>query len=297
MNSLTDEFVLLRTNAIQRKRFQTDQFSGNDGHDDESYAQLLRDEENGCNISNPPSFVGQFEALQYQMKRLEDKIIQIEKIQRLHVNRPTLDENSKEESDIRHSTNEITEMFSQVHFQLKSIKRHTLHFTGIEAILIHNIVSYLSNRMSHMTEMFQKQQGDYMKKLKTREEKSAQFFDWEEIETSTADAIDQQWSQNDQLFVEDNSRIVQLREKEIDRILQSIGDLNTIFKELATMVTEQGTIVDRIDYNIENTSIQVEKGVEQLKKAARYQKKDRKMYCIVILAVIDVILFCIWYNN
>ena len=25
MNSLTDEFVLLRTNAIQRKRFQTDQ--------------------------------------------------------------------------------------------------------------------------------------------------------------------------------------------------------------------------------------------------------------------------------
>ena len=59
----------------------------------------------------------------------------------------------------------------------------------------------------------------------------------------------------------------------------------------------QGTIVDRIDYNIENTSIQVEEGVEQLKKAARYQKKDRKMYCIVILAVIDVILFCIWYNN
>ena len=32
------------------------QFSGNDGHDDESYAQLLRDEENGCNISNPPRY-------------------------------------------------------------------------------------------------------------------------------------------------------------------------------------------------------------------------------------------------
>ena len=83
MNSLTDEFVLLRTNAIQRKRFQTDQvffssmkyrldneiffiaffsllivtqFSGNDGQDDESYAQLLRDEENGSNFSNPPRY-------------------------------------------------------------------------------------------------------------------------------------------------------------------------------------------------------------------------------------------------
>ena len=33
------------------------QFSGNDGQDDESYAQLLRDEENGSNFSNPPRYV------------------------------------------------------------------------------------------------------------------------------------------------------------------------------------------------------------------------------------------------
>ena len=32
------------------------QFSGNDGQDDESYAQLLRDEENGSNFSNPPRY-------------------------------------------------------------------------------------------------------------------------------------------------------------------------------------------------------------------------------------------------
>ena len=74
--------------------------------------------------------------------------------------------------------------------------------------------------------------------LKTREEKSAKFFEWEEIDTSS-DGLTQEWSQQDQLFVEDNTRMIHLREKEIDRILQSISELNSIFKELATMVTEQ----------------------------------------------------------
>ena len=55
------------------------------------------------------------------------------------------------------------------------------------------------------------------------------------------------------------------------------------------MVIEQGTIIDRIDYNIENTSIKVGDGVQQLKKAAQYQRNDRKMQCIVILAVIVMI--------
>ena len=61
--------------------------------------------------------------------------------------------------------------------------------------------------------------------------------------------------------------------------------LSSIFQ----MVTEQGTIIDRIDYNIENTNIKVHDGLQQIKKAAMYQKSDRKMHCIVILAVIVII--------
>ncbi len=52
----------------------------------------------------------------------------------------------------------------------------------------------------------------------------------------------------------------------------------------------QGEVVDRIDCNIENTQVKVEAGVEELKKAERYQRKNRKMKCIVILAVIVIIL-------
>lgn len=123
---------------------------------------------------------------------------------------------------------------------------------------------------------------------KKREERSAAFFDYEEVDPLTA-ALDQQWSQQDQLHLEDNTRFVQQREKEINSIVQSIGDLNVIFKDLATMVTEQGTIIDRIDYNIGNTQIKVHDGLQQIKKAAMYQKSDKKMHCIVVLAVIVIL--------
>ena len=49
-------------------------------------------------------------------------------------------------------------------------------------------------------------------------------------------------------------------------------------------------MVDRIDYNIEHAHMRVEEGLKHLQKAEQYQKKDRKMHCILILAVIVIIL-------
>jgi hypothetical protein len=41
------------------------------------------------------------------------------------------------------------------------------------------------------------------------------------------------------------------RDKEIQQIARSIEELSQIFKELAILVIDQGTILDRIDYNME----------------------------------------------
>lgn len=40
-------------------------------------------------------------------------------------------------------------------------------------------------------------------------------------------------------LVDDNTQIVEHREKEINQIVRSIQDLNEIFKDLATMVVDQ----------------------------------------------------------
>jgi len=55
----------------------------------------------------------------------------------------------------------------------------------------------------------------------------------------------------------------------------------------------QGTLLDRIDYNVEQTAVRVDKGLTQLQKAEKYQKKNRKMLIISVLFIIVVILLVI----
>lgn len=92
-------------------------------------------------------------------------------------------------------------------------------------------------------------------------------------------------------FEVDNTKVVEAREKEVMNIVKSIVDLNQIYKDLSHMVEEQGTVLDRIDYNIESTQTRVYEGYKQLQKAERYQRANRKMYCIFILSI--VVLFLI----
>ena len=98
--------------------------------------------------------------------------------------------------------------------------------------------------------------------------------------------------QQEQLQVQRvNERLLNEREQEITHIVKSINDLNELFKDIATMVVDQGTVLDRIDCNIERVSYSVEKGLGELEKAAKYQKASRKMYIIAVLMVIFLILF------
>lgn len=91
------------------------------------------------------------------------------------------------------------------------------------------------------------------------------------------------------LFEEENTKVAVHREQEVTKIVKSIVDLNDIFKDLASMVQEQGTVLDRIDYNVEQTQTTVQQGLRQLRQAEVYHRKNRKMYCVMVLA--SVVLF------
>lgn len=46
-------------------------------------------------------------------------------------------------------------------------------------------------------------------------------------------------------------------------------------KDLSTLVIDQGTILDRIDYNMEQVATAVEEGVKELQKADKHQKASQ----------------------
>ncbi len=93
--------------------------------------------------------------------------------------------------------------------------------------------------------------------------------------------------------------MVNQRDEEIVRIAKSIEELAAIFKELAVLVIDQGTILDRIDYNMESAVDQAKEGIKQLEKAEEHQKNSMSVKCIIGLVVLIIILVgvLIWKHS
>lgn len=74
------------------------------------------------------------------------------------------------------------------------------------------------------------------------------------------------------------------------KISQSILELNTLFKDVSALILDQGTILDRIDYNVERSSIRIKAAFRDVQKAQGYQKGSRKMQLILMLAGLAIFL-------
>lgn len=93
---------------------------------------------------------------------------------------------------------------------------------------------------------------------------------------------------NNFLMTENNNSMLQKRDNELNKLLNSVTDLADIFKDMQTLVMEQGSILDRIDYNIDIASTNVTSGKNSIIRANDYQKKN------CFRNVIIVILICIF---
>jgi len=61
-----------------------------------------------------------------------------------------------------------------------------------------------------------------------------------------------------------NDSAIAQREREITDIAKGIIELADIFKELQSMIIDQGTMLDRIDYNVEKMAVDVKAADKEL---------------------------------
>jgi len=80
---------------------------------------------------------------------------------------------------------------------------------------------------------------------------------------------------------------LQERERSIRQLESDILDVNTIFKDLATLVHDQGEMIDSIEANVESTHVRVQEGTEHLRQAETYKNKARKKkLCLLLIGII-----------
>ncbi|PWZ01218.1 t-SNARE [Testicularia cyperi] len=83
---------------------------------------------------------------------------------------------------------------------------------------------------------------------------------------------------------------IQQRSREIDEIAKSIQELAQLFGDLQTLVIDQGTMLDRIDYNVELMSREMQGAVQELETATRYQRRTGRRQCILFLILLIAVL-------
>merc|ERR1712142_1203448 len=105
----------------------------------------------------------------------------------------------------------------------------------------------------------------------------------------------EQQQRNQQMLLQEEYDVEQLQEREraVRQLESDILDVNTIFKDLATLVHDQGEVIDSIEANVESTHVRVQEGTEQLRQAENYKNKARKkkfILGIILLIVLAIII-------
>ena len=74
----------------------------------------------------------------------------------------------------------------------------------------------------------------------------------------------------DQEYAATPDQDLRSRDRELTEIAKSIAQLAELFKDLSALVIDQGTLLDSVEYNIEQTAVQMSEAVKELDVATRY---------------------------
>ena len=133
--------------------------------------------------------------------------------------------------------------------------------------------------------------NEFTKKFKLNQElynnKFQDFvFDEEQANKSfSANKIEDK-NKNDFLSTQENHDYLRKRDEDLTNLLNSINELAQIFKDMQALVMEQGTILDRIDYNVDIASSNITSGKKSISKADKHLKNNCFRNVIIILIVI-----------
>lgn len=86
-----------------------------------------------------------------------------------------------------------------------------------------------------------------------------------------------------------SSSLIEEREQSIKEIESTMTEVNEIYRDLSTLVVEQGNTLDNIEANMDYVDKKVESGTETLGVATRYQKKARGKMCCILMIVVCVL--------
>ncbi|KAK4215921.1 t-SNARE [Rhypophila decipiens] len=262
----------------------------------------------------PPRWADISDEVAEHLGEIARKSQKLERLHQKHVLPGFNDEEAKnaEEREIEQLTQSITRGFHDCHRCIQRIEHMVREgkangqMSRADETMAKNVQTNLASRVQEASSLFRKKQSAYLKKLRgmggmsSPAERSSTPLGGAGIAANNYAAdpsllesdADRSFSQSTlqaathQKLLQSNDVAILQREREIEDIAQGIIELSDLFRDLQTMVIDQGTMLDRIDYNVERMGADLKAADKELNIAEGYQKKTTKRKIILLLLLI-----------
>eukprot|EP00123_Amoebidium_parasiticum_P014098 comp22327_c0_seq1/m.33186 comp22327_c0_seq1/g.33186 ORF comp22327_c0_seq1/g.33186 comp22327_c0_seq1/m.33186 type:complete len:324 (-) comp22327_c0_seq1:807-1778(-) len=304
--SKTRQFVQYRSTATRRRKPRGGRWGGESPEYNSDEISLV---EAGANDSDtslkqtlPPEWLDKMEEIRFGISRISQRLKELNALHDKHLNRPTLDDGTEEEYAIEILTQDITQMFQQNQRDIQALQLKARDArSDADAKACKNAAVSLAQELQSISQNFRQGQRTYLQRIRNREEKKREFFGVAEesssggglYEDESDGPYDKAFTQAQVAQLGEDTAGIEQRDREVAKIVQSIKELGDIFRELSTMVIDQGTMLDRIDYNLEMVNTQVAEGLTQLKEGEKYQRKSRKKLVCMLVLVVLILVFIV----
>lgn len=260
----------------------------------------------------PPRWLDIRDEVSDKLDEITKDMTTLERLHQKHV-LPGFDDESvkkKEERVIEQMTQGITKGFQDCGRSIKRIESmvkdagKSTNISSAEETMAKNLQISLASRVGDISGLFRRKQAAYLRKMRALDgfdisldpPTTSSYNPYidpslmeSESDRTSAQSTLLQTKQKQRGALQDS--VIQQREREIEQIAQGIIDLANIFQDLQAMVIDQGTMLDRIEYNIERTRVEVKAADKELKIATGYQRKSIKRKIMLLLVLLVVGMF------
>ncbi|ELR17917.1 syntaxinlike t-SNARE protein TLG2, putative [Acanthamoeba castellanii str. Neff] len=234
-------------------------------------------------INVPPAWLRLVDESHYDLERVKSKMKELDGMHKKHL-LPGFDDRDAEEIAIQLLTGEITQLMQKCQQRVVKLGNIKKGISDEQLRLKQNIRLSLAGELQELSSVFRQSRGGALHSG-DRDMEGVDLYGGmsaqdEEMMADTGFS----GSQIKQIAVLEED--VDQRSRDIVSVQESIVQLAELFKDLAVLLVEQGTILDRIDYNIEHTWENIDKSVAELGQAEKYQKKTGYKLCMLLLLFI-----------
>ena len=202
-----------------------------------------------------------------------------------------------EEEEIKLLTNNIKKLSTQLHKDLKNLEKKIKIYINpenydfeiqLQLQIKDNMNQNILSEYNSLARNFKLIKENYSQKSKEllQDDQTENLFEINEISTMNEEQGENKGEENF-LMQDEPDLLLEYRENEIKNIVNGVNQLGGLFKDLNVIVIEQGTILDRIDYNIDVTFDNVVKGKKKIISANESQKNScfRNVILILLLTI------------